>query len=748
MADIIHFAPRAELDANANLRDFIDVCRTRLTAFGANLPFDENVWDITDALDLKASNGRYRLSFCTFGSLDECARSSMREPFLSFAKAFLRYLHPLRPTKCISQRLVALRALETAISEDTSCITPTAVTGHTLNRAAQLIKERYSPAVAYRTGGQLEFLATFLAEHQLMAVPIRWRNPIGRPRDGAQIGKEFDERRWSKLPSPAALEALAKAFRLASEAPDVMVTSIAAILCSAPDRINEVLHLEVDCDVTMVVPSTGKTVFGRRCHQSKGADPMVKWAVTTMAGVVQEALNKLKSATAGARDVAKWYEHHPGQLYLPRQFEHLRQREFLTMRELARVLFVEPVQDGVSQRWCDAHSLKTKREKGHRFAAFADVESAIVGMLPRGFPVANVERGLKYSNALCLVLRNSMHLERATYRCAIDLLEYGDIHNRLGATSSSNTTSIFERFGFLEEDGSPIRIRSHQFRHYLNTLAQVGGLSQLDIAKWSGRVDVAQNKVYDHQSDRDIQALAKDLLGVAQPVLPMPPALAKATMIRRDHFGLLAVTGGHTTDFGYCSHDFAMLPCQIHSDCINCDEHLCIKGDQERETRLRLHREETRGLLAEARSARSEGDAGASRWVQHQEITLSRLDRICQMLDDPKIPIATVISLQGLVTASRLEEVAGQGCAMPSISTRHGRRPRTRLGKGGVNESVSKKAALPASVVQAAAQVQRKDQVSTRQGARRRSAGPDTARPSEDRPPLRLSSAARRQSES
>ena len=50
MADILHFTPHSELDAEANLRGFIDVCRDQLTVFGAQLKFDENVWDVTAAI--------------------------------------------------------------------------------------------------------------------------------------------------------------------------------------------------------------------------------------------------------------------------------------------------------------------------------------------------------------------------------------------------------------------------------------------------------------------------------------------------------------------------------------------------------------------------------------------------------------------------------------------------------------------------------------------------------------------------
>ena len=93
MSDLILFKPKAELDASENLRGFIDSCRNELTVFGADLPFDENVWDITDSINLKGhGNKRHRLVFSNLATVNDKAPDSMAEPFLSFAKAYFRYM--------------------------------------------------------------------------------------------------------------------------------------------------------------------------------------------------------------------------------------------------------------------------------------------------------------------------------------------------------------------------------------------------------------------------------------------------------------------------------------------------------------------------------------------------------------------------------------------------------------------------------------------------------------------------------
>ncbi|TVT85921.1 hypothetical protein [Pseudomonas sp. H3(2019)] len=95
-------------------------------------------------------------------------------------------------------------------------------------------------------------------------------------------------------------------------------------------------------------------------------------------------------------------------------------------------------------------------------------------------------------------------------------------------------------------------------------------------------------------------------------------SIPPSSLIARDQFATLEIMTAHTTDLGYCLHDFSMLPCQLYRDCLNCDEHVCIKGDVVREQAIRRHRQETQVLLAKALQALGEEGVGANRWVDHQ----------------------------------------------------------------------------------------------------------------------------------
>lgn len=656
-ADISVFTPKADVDASANLAAFVAMCRSQLTIFGADLRFDDMAWDVTEAVQLKGhGKKRVRIYFSTQETVDDASPTQLAEPFVSFAKAYVRYMQGMRPTKNPAFRVTALRALDASLRGG-GYSDPIKVDGDTLNRAARVIAERLGGATAYRVGSQLEVVAEFMSEHRLTAVPLSWRSPIKRPVDSVRVGQEFDKRRAEKMPSLAALEALPKAFHSATRLQDVLYSSIAAILCSAPDRINEVLLLAEDCEVHDKT-SAGKEAYGLRWWPAKGAEPMVKWIIPTMAPVVAEAIARTRRITEDARRIARWYELNPRKLYLPPALEHFRAKELLTMDELRQMLFVNADSRTMARQWCTGNAVPLMKIGKLVNVRFADVEAVVVAQLPPGFPLLSAENRLKYSEALIIVRRNELHPEKATYRCVIDSVTINQVNTGLGARSEHGFESMFDRLGFAEPDGSPIRVTTHQFRHYLNTLAQAGGMSQLDIAKWSGRIDIRQNEAYDHVSADQMVAKIRQSIGNESQMFGPLAKLPKNIPISRDEFAKLKIPTAHTTDFGFCIHDYTMMPCDQHADCINCTEHVCVKGDERKAAMVKRRLTEAQELLARAEAATSEGYYGADRWMEHHQKTVIRLTQLAEILDNPAVPVGSVIQLADVPGVSRSIEQA------------------------------------------------------------------------------------------
>jgi hypothetical protein len=179
----------------------------------------------------------------------------------------------------------------------------------------------------------------------------------------------------------------------------------------------------------------------------------------------------------------------------------------------------------------------------------------------------------------------------------------------------------------------------------LNTLAQRGGLSQLDIAKWSGRKDVRQNRAYDHMSGDEILALVQKSVANDEELFGSIVAFRPNEPVSREEIARMLVPTAHQTDVGFCVHDYSVLPCQLHRDCINCPEHVCIKGDAAKAERLRKRLDVDRILLAKAEEEAGLGTVGANRWLDHHRLTVTRLEQLVAILEDPSVPDGTVIRL-------------------------------------------------------------------------------------------------------
>jgi len=588
MAEIVLFTPRGELDAAENLAGFIASCRDHLTVFGCDLNFANDQWDVTETSQQRGKSHHIRITFSNLGTVGASSPQSMVEPFKSFAKGYIRYMQGLRPVSNQQNRLGALRALEEAIRTITGAARVELIDIHCLNRAAQIIKQHWSEAAAYRVGGQLEAIADFLTDNRLTRMPAKWRNPLSRPGDTERVGEAADKRRQERLPSPRALEAVAIAFNTATAPADVIIASTAALMCSAPDRISEVLTLPLDCEVK--TQHNGKPAYGLRWWPAKGAEPMVKWVLPAMHGVVEEAVAKIRRCTEQARNVAAWYEAYPNRLWLPAEIEPLRGTK-LTVPQAAICLNL-PVKDGTLQ-WLRLNQVPLERSGTRQILInFTDLERAAVALLPSSFPVLDAHSGLRFSEALFVVNKNFFHPGRSNLPWMIEQVTQINVSDGLGCRTKHGISSVFSRLNLAEDDGSPISINTHAFRHYLNTLAQNGGLSQLDIAKWSGRKDVRQNSAYDHVTATQLLKRVKDMVGGDEEFFgALEPVRSHAPTLRAE-FARLAIKTAHTTDFGYCIHDFVMAPCELHADCLNCVEHVCVKGDAAKTVAVRQKFEE------------------------------------------------------------------------------------------------------------------------------------------------------------
>lgn len=668
---VVKFVPRAAVDATARVLDFIHLAQNEITALIPNDGWQETVWDVTTHFTTKGATRRARrFIFCNAeaelshdGSFNG---DLLHADFINFAKAYCRYKHATSPVAYENQRkrLNGLQFIEAAFRSLGSLPRIENCNPTVLNTAITLAKDSGGAARHYQFAVYIEQVHRFCLEHRFYAAPFQWKHGVRKPKDGnEELGEKARQVRSDRLPSPEAFSALAHVFRNATSHIDRVLSAVCAICCSVPIRAHEVLQLREDCevfekrrDVEASAPDesvgTEAIAYGLRVWPGKGNPPQVKWVPTLMASVVQEAVARLRDECRPMREVAAWYEKNPDDVWLPPELKHLRGSEWIAISDLMTVLGSENRNSVLS--WvkftAKARYRSITRKDGVEEISFADAEKWILAALPPDFPWFNGDEGQRYSETLILLPLRAGARRRTPYPCVVDACSVQKFEQWLSGHEyeGGKQQSIFKRFGFTERDGSPIEITTHSFRHWLNTIAQLRGMSDLDIAKWSGR-DPSQNQAYNHVTPEELVSQVRGFLeeneGIG-PVFDAARLLERRKPIDRDEFLKAQIGSAHVTDFGVCIHDYSLLPCQTHGDCLGCAENVFVKGEKKHLERIEQRLALARHQLRESTKAEHDGLYGADRWTQDHLANIARMQEMIAYHRNETIPDGTVINLE------------------------------------------------------------------------------------------------------
>jgi len=641
MAKPIYFVPSQSRNAAENMSQFIEFVQEELRCF-PSVEWDAVSWNLSRYFSNRANpSSEVRMAWRGFADKNQ-KRAQPLQPFLGdFARAYICYSHVIRPTVNVPRkRLDPFKALDAALDR-----LGLEVTGFgdavVFNLAQELIREKWNAATAYRASKELEKVADFLDDHFMTAVRLSWRTSLHRPCDLSwRVSEDATKMRKGKMPSARALHACAELFNLSVRPKDQLVASTVPILLSGPNRIGEVLTLPFDAMVEEIFD--GRTQFGLRWSPEKDGPKQVKWVLPSFADVVRKAFGNILRITSEARAMALWYTKNKS-IYLPSGLEQLRQQSILNAEELCLLLGLQGKAENCARQWCSRRRISYLNNPFQVW--LRDVEREILSSLPVGFPWRHRPTRLRYCDALFVVPKNFFHDgNRPICNVMFEAVTVNHINTALGGHERHGKSSIFSRFGLVEEDGTPISITSHAFRHWLNTLAQRGGLSQIEIAIWSGRKSVRENAAYDHLTANELLDRVKQTLPEHRVSGPLKAAILSnqelAEVISANMAGAV-----HHTEVGICVHDYTMLPCQLHMDCINCHESICIKGDHKKTARIVELRKRAKESMCKAEESEKASYFGADRWLIHQKKTHDRLQKLVEILTDPSIPEETVIQL-------------------------------------------------------------------------------------------------------
>lgn len=564
--------------------------------------------------------------------------------FMEFAKAYILHRRVTDAGANIAQLGIMLRCLEAALVSAHGSGRIHLCTTADLDEAAQIAQAHYARDTAYGTGIYLKQFAVFVSYNFMSGQNLKgWLNPQPRPADRMRrTGKTGEEIRAKKLPSDAAMNAMAEIFAGdPSEPRDIAASSVFALLMCAPSRVNEILALRADAQVEEM-DRDGILRYGWRFYSSKNFAGDIKWIPSSMVDTAKTAFRRMTEFSAPARALAAWLEQHPDRFYRHEMCPNVDEDQPLSLFQATEALG-HHFPDRAS-----ATDFMSVRKLSCKDGAYTLKDLWLklgTPKIPRGFPWVDEKKGVRYSNCIFSALEFQLGVKKWTNTLALQKVSRNFLSKEFAPEVGRR--GLLERHGYLDPSGKPFKLTTHQPRHFLNTIAQRGGLSNLSLAKWSGRANVKSNQVYNHVDDAEVFDKLRSLRAVEQHQISVEVHHDVHDPIRSDDALIYRDGAAHVTEFGYCVHNFVISPCTKFRDCVNCTEQVCVKGHAQSRERLMKRLEQLEQILATARQGEILGNYGADKWVAHHVTTIARINSMLVILNDPEIADGALVKLRG-----------------------------------------------------------------------------------------------------
>jgi len=673
MSDVVIFKPKAEIDSEKNLKDFIDFAQN-LPALNKEMEYDSPRW-------------KGVVNFTKFGmqSQNSDVANQLDHSIMPFAKAYLTYSQTQNRTKNPNE-IKALRAIEEAMLISHGSVDVTQINSAVLDNAAQITKEALGKGAAYHGGCHLQKLQEFLVQKKIIS-QFTWKNSIKRESDVIdKVGEEGFTNREKKLPDEDALLSLAEVFKVGElnlSNRDVFTTSSISVLLCAPARASELFYLMDDC-LHYDKDSDKKPAVGFKWHSGKGFGYEVEWIPEVMVPTAEEAIKRLKALSKLSRDWAKKMEKviesvssgetplFPRHNYCPNVASD---STLLNLVQVANAMGYPNLSDietetrsyvAGARAFLKARNFKVKGWSAtDKKYCLRDLIPKLIERLPKGFPYVPYKTGkdvkVKWSQALFSLYGNEFDSIKSTIMTELWMPTINTLNEDLAKTKKknkktgepANIRSIFERYNY------PFSyiITSHQLRHMLSTIAKINGMKEAVLTKWAGRAEGKHNRVYNHTTPEQYKKTAALIqqhkkndgeLGLREFEISTPETLQE--------INTRSAQTAHITEFGACMHDYIMSPCSKHRDCINCEDQVCVKGDDVKLARLKKRLEREKMLIEGDNKAVEDGLLNADRHYQKRLITIQRCEELIGILSDENVPDGSAVKLS-IASVSHLDQV-------------------------------------------------------------------------------------------
>lgn len=523
------------------------------------------------------SRGKSSISFNSINRVKGLSNINISEDYQQFCKAMLMYSYRQANGKVSPQKLVAellvLKRWFYSLQELTSKTHPKELSTEILNHAYFLLKHNSSATNLPDHVGAFKRLQDVVNKYEFTSkklefeVDLKYINKQNRTQK-ARITKELledkniDENQINveKLISIQTFINIVSLKNFCqSEGEKILLNSLFLSIVTG-FRSTETIMLKKDCLIEKPIldPQTNKPIsingkiqhmLGIRYYGAKGAGERIHWVEPSSITLVKSIIQNTLKITEKYREHLIYLRQKDLKDFLPKGIDEMPDN-LIELDDLIDHLFISEQQtrgrdgrrdvifrtfqraqvepDKVVLDGNDELKFYSKSTLNQYIKSIAnyDIEEPI----NKKFDFEGKTVNIYYEDLLFIVHYGSTTLSRSLInKTNVTILDNRVINNFLG---TGNNKSVFEKYGLNDKDNQPSKISTHIPRHNINTFLAIAEISDHLQAMLMGRVDIEQNKYYQHLSIKQISQNASltsnisqfqasnELMAVSEPVQP------------------------------------------------------------------------------------------------------------------------------------------------------------------------------------------------------------------------------------
>ncbi|MGP5528993.1 hypothetical protein [Psychrobacter celer] len=494
------------------------------------------------------SRGKSSISFNSINRAKGLSNINISEDYQQFCKAMLVYSYRQANGKVSPQKLVAellvLKRWFYSLKEITYDTHPTKLSTEILNHAYYLLKNNSSATNLPDHVGTFKRLQDVVNKYGFTSKKLEFevdlkyfgkqnRTPKAKITKELLEDKNIDENKINveKLISIQTFINIASLKNLCqSEGEKILLNSLFLSIITG-FRSTETIMLKKDCLIERPIldPQTNEPIsingkvqsmLGIRYYGAKGAGKRIHWVEPSSITLVKSIIQNTLELTEQYRKHLIYLRQKNLKDFLPKGIDDISD-DLIELDDLTDHLFISKKRTrgrggrrDVILKTFKSAQVKPDKQSGLKYYSKKTLNEFIKSTanydaeepINKKFEFEGKLVDIPYEDILFIVQHGSTTLSRNLInKTNITPLDIGIINSFLGST---NNISVFEKYSLNDNDNKPSKISSHIPRHNINTFLAIAEISDHLQAMLMGRVDVEQNKYYQHLSIKQISQSA------------------------------------------------------------------------------------------------------------------------------------------------------------------------------------------------------------------------------------------------